>query len=247
MARQARQKSESGVYHVMLRGINKQQIFFDEQDYKKFISVLIACKKIDSFQLYAYCLMPNHIHLLIKETSTPISTVMKRIGCKYVYWYNAKYARVGHLFQDRFRSEPIDTDEYLLCALRYIHYNPIEAGFAKKCVDYAYSSYQWYFEDGILIDKDFIFNMMSVSQFQKFHREPNNVKLAEPMQIRAPITDENAQQILGRILSENGVSDYSELNQSNQKKCVLELKANACSVRQIVRLTGAKKSAVEKI
>ena len=73
MSRQARVKSETGIYHVMLRGVNKQHIFLDTQDYKKFIQVLIDCKKASHFELYAYCLMNNHIHLLIKETEESVS------------------------------------------------------------------------------------------------------------------------------------------------------------------------------
>ena len=134
MSRQARAKSSTKIYHVMLRGINKQQIFFDEQDCKKFIKTLIDCKKISGFKLYAYCLMPNHIHLLLKAENEDLSVIMKRIGCRFVYWYNAKYQRVGHLFQDRFKSEPVEDDEYFLCALRYIHLNPVEAGISNVLI-----------------------------------------------------------------------------------------------------------------
>ena len=127
MPRKAREKSESGIYHVMLRGINQQQIFEDEEDYNTFIKILEEVQQKSKFELFAYCLMGNHVHLMIKEGEENIETIFKRIGGKYVYYYNTKYERAGHLFQDRFKSEPIDTDSYFMVVLRYIHQNPIKA------------------------------------------------------------------------------------------------------------------------
>lgn len=128
MPRQARKKSESGIYHIMLRGINQQQIFEDREDYEKFLEILKDCKAICEFKLFAYCLMGNHIHLLIQEGTESLEQVFKRLCGRFVYWYNVKYRRVGHLFQDRFKSEPVDSDDYFFTVQRYIHQNPIKAG-----------------------------------------------------------------------------------------------------------------------
>ena len=108
----------------MLRGINQQQIFEDGEDYSKFLQVLKDCKAISGFNLFAYCLMGNHIHLLVQEEKEPIEQVMKRLATRFVYWYNIKYQRIGHLFQDRFKSEAIEDDTYYLTVLRYIYQNP---------------------------------------------------------------------------------------------------------------------------
>ena len=144
MSRQARKPSESGIYHVMLRGINKQQIFIDEEDYEKFLWVLKDTKEISEYKLYAYCLMDNHIHLLIKVEKEPLHIIFKRIGNRFVYWYNAKYQRIGHLFQDRYKSEAVENEEYFLTVLRYIHQNPLKAGICENVSDYKYSSYNEY-------------------------------------------------------------------------------------------------------
>ena len=88
--------------------------------------------------------MGNHIHLLIKPEKEPLEQVFKRIGGRYVYWYNVKYQRVGHLFQDRFKSEPVEDDSYFLTVIRYIHQNPVKAGLCKNIKDYKYSSYAEY-------------------------------------------------------------------------------------------------------
>ena len=136
MARQLRKKSETGVYHVMLRGINRQDIFEDEGDYQQMVSILRGLiDRCDEHKVqlpslctfYAYCLMSNHVHLLIQEREENISDVVKIIGVTYAHYFNKKYERNGHLFQDRFRSEPVNTIEYFVTLLRYIHQNPLKA------------------------------------------------------------------------------------------------------------------------
>jgi putative transposase len=102
MARHPRKKSNSGVYHVIVKGANKQEIFHDEEDRIKFLDTLQKYKRKSGLKLYAWCLKGNHIHLLIKEGSESISVVMKRIGVSYANYYNWKYKTTGHLFQDRF-------------------------------------------------------------------------------------------------------------------------------------------------
>jgi putative transposase len=128
MARKERKKSRSGIYHIMLRGINRQTIFEDEEDKRKFLETLKKYKDVSKYQLYSYCLMDNHVHLLIREMDETIAEAIKRISSSYVYWYNLKYERVGHLFQERFKSERVESEVYFLTVLRYIHQNPLKAG-----------------------------------------------------------------------------------------------------------------------
>lgn len=119
MARQARKRSNTGIYHVMLRGIDKRDIFLDGEDREKFIENIIKAKEVGNFEIYGYCLMDNHVHLLIKEDEE-IGTNIKRITVGYVGWHNNKYERTGHLFQNRYKSEPVETESYLIIVLRYI-------------------------------------------------------------------------------------------------------------------------------
>nr|WP_311774044.1 transposase [Metabacillus sp. KUDC1714] len=119
----------------MLRGINRQTIFEDDEDKIKFLVTLKKYKEISKFQLYSYCLMDNHIHLLLKESGETISESIKRISSSYVYWYNNKYERCGLLFQERFKSENVENILYFLTVLRYIHQNPLKAGLAKTVFD----------------------------------------------------------------------------------------------------------------
>jgi len=111
MSRQAREHSGTGIYHVMLRGINRQDIFEGDEDYRMFIRILSGLfsrpsndltSTICACHIYAYCLMPNHVHLLLREKEWELKEIMKSIASSYVFYFNKKYGRVGHLFQDRF-------------------------------------------------------------------------------------------------------------------------------------------------
>ncbi len=103
----------------MVRGVGGQEIFHDSKDRQKYISIMTKYKDICQYELYGYCLMPNHVHLLIKECVQTVSQMMQRMRTSYVYWYNQKYERAGHLFQGRSRSEVVGDDRYLLVVLRF--------------------------------------------------------------------------------------------------------------------------------
>ena len=146
MARQSRQSSGTGIYHVMMRGINHQNIFEEQEDYYQFLTTLdVMAQSYDpdgtpsgrNYVLYAYCLMTNHIHLLIREHEESVGETVKRIAGSYVYYYNRKYGRDGHLFKERFKSEPVNDMAYFTVLLRYIHQNPVKAGFSDRVKHYA--------------------------------------------------------------------------------------------------------------
>lgn len=153
MPRKPRPKSISKVYHCMIRGINKQDIFFDNQDYSKFEKILRESKEKFHYKLYSYVLMPNHIHLQIKDESQNLFKIMQSIQISYSNYFNKKYERVGHLFQERYKSNPVETQEYVLNLIRYIHQNPEKAGI-EATDKYKWSSYRFYLEDNDIIDTE---------------------------------------------------------------------------------------------
>ena len=160
MPRQARKQSGTGIYHVMLRGINRQDIFEGQEDYARFLTCMQQMlQPLDDLgnpqpplcTFYAYCLMSNHVHLLLRERTESISISLKRLTVSYAAYYNKRYQRVGHLFQDRFKSEPVNDIEYFVTLLRYVHQNPVKAGICVKAEEYTWSSWQEYLnDDGIL-------------------------------------------------------------------------------------------------
>lgn len=140
MARIARQGSTSGFYHIMARGINRENIFAGDTD-KKVISGIISGKIEESdVDIYAYCIMNNHIHLLLRTELDELSAFMKRVNGSYALYYNKERDRIGPVFQGRFKSERVENDAYFWGVLRYIHLNPVKAFIVQRAIDYPWSS-----------------------------------------------------------------------------------------------------------
>ena len=245
MPRQARKKSESGIYHIMLRGINRQQIFEDEEDREHFLETLSNYKDLCGYKIYAYCLMGNHIHLLLKEGKEDLTLVFKRIAGSYVYWYNWKYHRCGHLFQDRFKSEPVEDDGYFLTVLRYIHQNPAKARICKKAEEYPYSSMREYTTYPFLVDTDFALSMISIDEFIAYHAEANN-DICLDIDDSFRLTDDDAKKLITKIAKCKTASEFQGLTIEKRDKCLRILRSKGVSIRQISRLTGISFNIVRK-
>lgn len=252
MGRRARKVSTTGIYHVMLRGINKQNLFEGNEDKKKFYFILTDLKGSSLFFLYGFCLMNNHIHLLIKENKEPISNSVKRISGSYATWYNKKYHRCGHLFQERFKSEVVETDPYFLSVLRYIHQNPLKAGIIKDICKYPWSSLREYIAESNVVDIDYALGMFSIDRatavklFLDFTNEPNSDEHLD-FEPRHGLLDEE----VSIILKELGFCCSSELQQLEKverDKIIKELvKLRRVSIRQLARVTGISKNVIERV
>ncbi|MEA1962554.1 MAG: transposase [Bacillota bacterium] len=144
MPRVQRFKGEFSTYHIVQRGNERKNIFWCDEDKGRFLEKLAKAREKYNFLIYAYCLMDNHLHLLIYDNGNDISQIMKSINVSYVMYFNRVYQRCGHLFQDRFKSELVLDDPYLLEVSRYIHNNPVKAGMVKKPAEYKWSSYNIY-------------------------------------------------------------------------------------------------------
>ena len=248
MPRSARIHSESGIYHVMLRGINQQQIFLTPQDHRKFLQVLKECKSISGFKLLAYCLMGNHVHLLIKEGSEELGQIFRRIAGRFVYWYNTKYQRVGHLFQDRFKSEAVENQRYLFTVIRYIHQNPLKAGLCTRLEDYPYSSYQEYLHGQYLVDMDYVTQYIAREAIMTYSKEAMTEECLDMAAAAAHrMTDEETMELIRNISGCRNISDFHRLPQVRREICILKLKEHGISARQISRLTGVSYYAVQSI
>ena len=247
MPRQARKKAESGIYHAMLRGIDRQQIFEDSEDYFRFLDIVQECREVCGFELYAYCLMGNHVHLLLKVQEENLETVFKRIGGRYVYYYNVKYRRVGHLFQDRFKSEPVEDDAYFLTVLRYIHQNPVKAKICNKVADYHYSSYAEYLHKSDTVDTDFALGMLAKEEFIEFNNARNDDQCLEiTVPKRSPVTDTEAMVIIEKVSHCRTVTEFQGLEEKKKERYIKKIYEKGVSIRQIGRLTGISKGLIEK-
>ena len=248
MARTARKTSQMNIYHVMLRGVNRQQIFYDVEDFRHFEKLLAHYKPICGYKLYAYCLMGNHIHLLMRTGAEPLGTTIKRIGCSFVYWYNAKYERVGHLFQGRYRSEPINTEHSFLSVLRYILQNPVKAGLCGFPEEYPYSSGKEYaFSLNGITDQDIVLDTMAREELREFiHLENDDQFIEDVRPGRRRCTDKMAK---GLILKEFGTFSPAAGDAKDRKAFSISLRklyAQGISIRQLSRLTGISKKVIER-
>ena len=248
MPRQARQTSKFGLYHVMLRGIDRTQLFYDDDDRIAFMERLVRYKEECEFSLLAWCLMANHVHLLIKENAVSLSVIMKKLELSYSNYFNAKYDRRGYLFEDRYKSEPIESDKYLLAVVRYIHRNPLEIGEQMA----HWTSYDEYLTSPDIADTTLILGILDPTMkrphlaFKEFvdipqdttysfigDKSPKHIKDLEAMKM---------------ILAESGLgscTDLFSLEKEARNKVIASLRKKGLSIRQIARLTGINRGIVE--
>lgn len=259
MPRHQRIPSETGTYHVMMRGNEKKNLFLDDKDKQRFINTLFVKKEETDFIVYAYCLMDNHVHLLVKEGPEGLATMMKRINASYAYYFNQKYHRVGHLFQDRFKSEPIEDERYLFAVMRYIHNNPVKAGITKNPEQYKWSSYNIYLNptkaEGKMVNKEFILSILAddqqtaIQEFKKISMEQDESKFLD-VEEGDIWTPEEAKSYLENYLTERWSGKRLEdlINDKNTRtEIIVYLKINTrLSVRKIADLLGINRGIVQK-
>lgn len=169
MPRHQRVLSKTGYYHVIMRGINKNDLFLESVDKQYFLNILRMKKQNLEYVIHAYCLMDNHIHLLIEEKNSTIGNIMKRINISYAMYFNKKYNRIGPVFQDRFKSESVEDDRYLLSLVRYIHQNPLKAGLVGSLQEYQWSSYREYINkniEGLVIERERVLSLFDGNEKQ---------------------------------------------------------------------------------
>lgn len=251
MPRGARVRSESGIYHVMMRGVGGQDIFVEDEACIKYLEILDRYRRECGFEIYAYCLMRNHLHLLIKEGMEPLSRSVKRIGVSYVYWYNWQYGRKGHLFQDRYRSEPVEDDAYFLTVLRYIHQNPVKAGIVDYAGAYKWSSYGEYFDRPFLVNADFVLGMFArdrkeaLKMFAEFNNEVNDGVCLDVDDERDSMLPDKEVMELAKKMYGLDLARIRDVSPARQREVLRSLKKEpGISVRQLSRLTGLSVSRV---
>ncbi len=145
MPRIARKNFETSFFHVIVQGVNKEYIFNKNEYIESYLSLLNKYKDEFQVEIIAYCIMNNHAHMLIfTERISELSKFMHKINAIYAQYYNEEEKRVGHVFRDRFKSEPIISEEYLVRCIKYIHQNPVKAGITQNCGEYRYSTYNQY-------------------------------------------------------------------------------------------------------
>jgi putative transposase len=148
MARRPRLFAAGLLYHVIVRGNQRQKTFASDEDFKAYLDRLEKYRAKFKIRIYAYCLMPNHAHLLLETGTVPLSKFMQGLQQSYTQHYNRTHRKVGHLFQGRYKAIICDKDKYLLALVRYIHLNPVRAGLVRWPEQYPYSGHGSYLTNG---------------------------------------------------------------------------------------------------
>lgn len=248
MPRGERKRSSIGMYHIMLRGIDERELFLSDVDHIEFIEYIRKAKEKSNCYLYGYCLMKNHAHVLLKEDNEKVGDIVRRIAVGYAQYYNYRYGRMGHLFQNRFTSEPIEDEKYFLTVLRHIHQNPVETGTVKSVSDYRWSSYREYVSSGKVevIDRDFALELLSGrSGFVNFMQVKNdNDDVCLEYNYKKRYTDDD---LRDTISSNIDIEKLGEVDKEERNKMLREIKEmTQVSNRQLSRVLGIGRGILEK-
>lgn len=245
MGRAPRLYSENGVYHILFRGVNQQNIFEEHSDYEQLKTIIRKVKSEMDFELYAYCFMNNHVHLVLKEKNIKdISLIMKKILSKYVRWYNIKYGRSGALIANRYKSVPVEIDEHFLQLIRYVHQNPVKAKMTNNIEDYLYSSYSEYVDKEDISDTEFVYGMINKNEFKNFHKDTEELEFTVTDSTRK--SDTEVAISIQKQYKINSPKEISKLAKTDRNKILGEL-LSKYSVRQLQRVTGVSRGVMTKL
>ena len=254
MPRISRKKSNTNVYHVILRGNNKQDLFLDKKDYEKFLKEIRDAKEKYGYELYAYCLMKNHVHLVIYDKEEKLSKIMQSLEVTYSSYFSKKYEKVGHLFQNRFLSKPVETKKYLMQVCRYIHQNPVKAGIS-SVDDYKWSSYNEYIDSKkVIVSTKILLSLFGNSEkeaieyFKGFHNDnKENINDEYEYEIITRFTDEEAKIKILEILQLENLKEINNFNVKLRNEKIRKIKSiKGISNAQISRILDLQKSKLER-
>lgn len=253
MSRKPRIFSPTGIYHIVLRSINQHIIFEEDADYQKMLYILSDCKRTLDIDIYAYCLMDNHIHLLIHSSEEHLASFFQSLGTRFVRWYNTKYYRSGHLFQDRFYSIPVVQKQQYLSTLTYIHNNPVKASLCKYPSEYRWSSYNaFYGQKNPLVDTSFSFDLAGskdhLLQYFSTDSTPFDESQIKPAleKIRHFLPDRDALNIFKEVTELSSTSEVINLSKSIRNRYIGILHEKGLTQKQIARLMDVSISTVKR-
>ncbi len=215
MARQARLESETAYYHIMMRGNNREYIFKRAAQKHRFMEYLANESQVGVVQVAGWCLMDNHVHMVLRGSVTELAQAIKRINIRFAMGFNTQEGRIGHVFQDRFKSEPIRDDTHLLAVIRYVHNNPLKAGLVRDAGDYPWSSYGGYMEASPILSGELRERVLGYfegdkEKFRGFHNQQDDEEYLEIKEDLERHRLERAQEIIAVFSRSHGLTDQPE-------------------------------------
>ena len=234
MPRSARKLSNTDVYHIILRGINKQDIFYDDMDRKKF----------------------SKVHLLIKDNELNICKILQSLTIRYAIYFNIKHERVGHLFSNRYNSRPVENERYFISLQRYIHQNPEKAGI-EKTENYKWSSYNAYINGSNFVNVDFLLNMLSndyytaINQFKIMNSkilELDTIDDIHEYEMVNKVADSDIRKIIELKIGKEKLNSLNIYNKKVRDEILFEiLQIKGVSNIQLSRVIGINRKLLDRL
>ena len=238
MPRGSRVISVTGIYHIILRGSGKQIIFEEDEDRKLFLATLVKLSREQDVKIIAWCLMSNHIHLLLQVGEHP-GLFMKRLNTSYAKFFNEKYERVGHFFQDRFKSEVVEDEAYLTTVVRYIHQNPVKDGLCESCAEYPWSSYYEYVTRPKTCETAEVLDLFGgLRSFERAHKTMVSMEEKPSRSRTRSLSDGELIKEVEQTLGKNAVLQIREMKKEERNSTLTKMRKMGLSIRRIQRLTG---------
>ena len=251
MPRIARKYSKTNIYHIIIKGIDNQVIFYDEADKKVFMEKIAETRRLIEYKIFAYCLMNNHVHMVINIQDDLLSKVIQSLCIRYSSYFNKKYMRSGPLFQDRFKSKCVEDQKYFLDVCRYVEQNPEKAGICQT-QNYIWSSYHEYIGKGKIIDKDTLLHYFNnnIENYKIFTTKGNSENEYDFLEyeLKEKLLDEELSNIIVKKLNLDNINDYPNLSKEEFEKSIEILKnIPYTSINQISRVTRVNRYQIMKL
>ena len=253
MPRIHRNFSRSKTYHIVIKGLDDTDFFYDNEDRVVFLEKIQYSKHKFKYEVYAYCLMTNHVHMVIKVDNDNLSKAMQSLIIRYSRYFNKKYDRKGNFIQNRFFSKNIENQKYFLDVCRYVHRNPEKAGIGKTC-NYKWSSYHEYLGKEDIINKKVLMHYLdnSIENFIHYtnkEEDINEIMNLADFEMTTSLSDDELIEIIKKIFNlktTNAIIKYFKNTQNRIK--LKELKdIRGISQRQISRITMVNRELIRRI
>ncbi len=256
MSRQPRTFAYSQIYHIILKGIDGHDIFYDNKDKDFFLKQIQITKQTFNYIVYSYCLMSNHVHLVIKCKNELLSKAIQSLSIRYVSYFNKKYERTGHLFQGRFKSKSVENQKYFLELCRYIHRNPEKAGIALT-QNYEWSSYKEYLGETKIINKNVLLHYFNnnLKDFVYYTTNTLDIDDVEDFVEYELINKLNDAQLASIIMKKFNLSNIGQINLFFKTRNKLLLKEdlkkissiNGTNITQISRVIRISRNIIQRL
>lgn len=253
MPREARQRREQGMHHVVVQGKRKEQIFGEEESKERYLETVLRYKQKTGVQVYAYCILENHAHLVLRESAVEdVSNFMRRVGVSYAYWYRMQHPNhpAGReLFRGRYMSEPLETEPELLETVRYIHQEPLRLHLAERMEDYPWSSYRLYLRPGSFIDSRVVLDSLHFSGgYASYMQEEAEGSFLEEVPVKYGRDDAEARELLEARLQAEGCHSLLYLDDEEKKEILRKLRyEDGISIQQLARVSGVNRGIIQRL